>query len=199
MQRRVIADCEPFARDTEIYSIDETFIDLARFERRDLVAHAHAMRAQVQQWTTIPTCVGIADTKTPAKLANAAAKKDMRFGGVADLRDEDVRRDVMHAFVVGDVWGVGVATARKLTNLGIHTAEALRDVPVKQAHAVGTVVLERLVAKLRGVPSNAVEAVEPRRKGTAVTRSFQTPICDFERMMGGLSQYALRPGCVHTA
>ncbi len=194
MQRRVVAACEPFARDTEIYSIDETFIDLAGFERRNLVAHAHAMRAQVLQWTTIPTCVGIADTKTLAKLANAAAKKDPRFDGVADLRDDETRRDVMHAFAVGDVWGVGNETARKLTDLGIHTAGALRDMPMKQARAVGTVVLERLVAELRGVPSDAVESVEPRRKGMAVTRSFGTPVCDFERMMGALSQYALRAG-----
>lgn len=194
MQRRVIAACEPFARDFEIYSIDETFIDLAGFEGRDLVAHAHAMRAQVQQWTTIPTCVGIAGTKTLAKLANAAAKKDLRFGGVADLRDESTCRDVMHAFAVGDVWGVGGAPARKLADLGIYTAAALRDMPMKQARGMGTVVLERLVAELRGVPSNAVEAVEPRRKGMAVTRSFGTPITEFEPMMGALSQYALRAG-----
>ena len=194
MQRRVIAACEPFARDFEVYSIDETFIDLAGFEGRDLVAHAHAMRAQVQQWTTIPTCVGIAYTKTLAKLANAAAKKDLRFGGVADLRDDGTRRDVMHAFAVGDVWGVGSATARKLADLGIHTAAALRDTPMKRARGMGTVVLERLVAELRGVPANAVEAVEPRRKGMAVTRSFGNPITDFEPMMGALSQYALLAG-----
>jgi DNA polymerase V len=194
MQRRVIAACEPFARDFEIYSIDETFLDLAGFEGRDLVGHAHAMREQVRLWTTIPTCVGIAETKALAKLANAAAKKDARFEGVADLRDEAVRREVMDAFAVGDVWGVGGATARKLTDLGVHTASALRDMPMKQARAVGTVVLERLVAELRGVPSNAVEAVAPRRKGMAVTRSFGTPVCDFDRMMGALSQYALRAG-----
>ncbi|MBD8471539.1 Y-family DNA polymerase [Sphingomonas sp. CFBP 8765] len=194
MQRRVIAACEPFARDFEIYSIDETFLDLAGFEGRDLVDHARAMREQVRLWTTIPTCVGIAETKTLAKLANAAAKKDVRFEGVADLRDAAVRREVMDAFAVGDVWGVGGATARKLTDLGVHTAGALRDMPMKQARAVGTVVLERLVAELRGVPSNAVESVAPRRKGMAVTRSFGTPVCDFDRMMGALSQYALRAG-----
>lgn len=92
------------------------------------------------------------------------------------------------------MWGVGSATARRLIDLGIHTAGALREMPMKQARAVGTVVLERLVAELRGVPSNAVEAVEPRRKGMAVTRSFGTPIVDFEQMMGALSQYALRAG-----
>jgi nucleotidyltransferase/DNA polymerase involved in DNA repair len=194
MQRRVIAACEPFARDFEIYSIDETFLDLAGFEGRDLVCHAHAMREQVRLWTTIPTCVGIAETKTLAKLANAAAKKDARFEGVADLRDEAVRRQIMDGFAVADVWGVGGATARKLTDLGVHTAGALRDMPMKQARAVGTVVLERLVAELRGVPSGAVESVAPRRKGMAVTRSFGTPVCDFDRMMGALSQYALRAG-----
>ncbi|SFP99860.1 Y-family DNA polymerase [Sphingomonas rubra] len=194
MQRRVIAACEAFARDHEIYSIDETFLDLAGFEDRDLVAHARAMRKQVQRWTTIPTCVGIAETKTLAKLANAAAKKQSCFDGVADLRDEDVRRDVMQAFPVGDVWGVGGATARKLTDLGITTAGMLCDMPMKQARAVGTVVLERLVAELRNVPSAAVEMVEPQRKGMAVTRSFGTPVTTFDRLMGALTEYAMRAG-----
>ncbi len=194
MQRRVVAACEAFARDFEIYSIDETFLDLSGFEDRDLVAHSRAMQEQVRLWTTIPTCVGIAETKTLAKLANAVAKKDRRFDGVADLRDDDARHDVMQAFPVEDVWGVGAATARKLNALGIKTAGALRDMPMKQARAVGTVVLERLVAELRGVPSNAVEKVEPQRKGMAVTRSFGTPVTTFDSMMGAISQYAMRAG-----
>ncbi len=194
MQRRVIAACEAFARDFEIYSIDETFLDLAGFEDRDLVAHAHEMRDQVRQWTTIPTCVGIAETKTLAKLANAAAKKNLGFNGVADLRDDRIRHDVIHAFPVEDVWGVGGATARKLTDLSITTAGTLRVMPMKQARAVGTVVLERLVAELRGVPSAAVEMVAPQRKGMAVTRSFGTPVTTFDGLMGALNQYALRAG-----
>jgi nucleotidyltransferase/DNA polymerase involved in DNA repair len=194
MQRRVIAACEAFARDFEIYSIDETFLDLAGFEDRDLVAHAHAMRKQVQQWTTIPTCVGIAGTKTLAKLANRAAKTDPRFGGVADLRDDAVRREVMDIIEVGDVWGVGRATASKLLDLDIRTAAALRDMPMKQARAVGTVLLERLVAELRGVAANAVEAIEPQRKGMAVTRSFGTPVTRFDQLMGALTEYAMRAG-----
>jgi nucleotidyltransferase/DNA polymerase involved in DNA repair len=194
MQRRVVAACAAFARDSEIYSIDETFLDLGGFEDRDLVAHAHAMRDQVRLWTTIPTCVGIAETKTLAKLANAAAKKDPRFEGVVELRDDAARERVMHAFPVGDVWGVGGATALKLKRLGIETAGGLRDMPMKQARAVGTVVLERLVAELRGVPSNAVETIEPQRKGMAVTRSFGTPVTAFDSMMGALSQYAMRAG-----
>jgi nucleotidyltransferase/DNA polymerase involved in DNA repair len=194
MQRRVIAACDAFARDFEIYSIDETFLDLSGFEGRDLVAHANAMRAQVRQWTTIPTCVGIGTSKTLAKLGNAAAKKNPMFDGVADLRDDAVRTWVMDRFPVGDVWGVGGATARKLEALGIVHAGALRDMPMKQARAVGTVVLERLVGELRGVPSDVVETVEPQRKGMAVTRSFGTPVTDFHTLFGALSQYAMRAG-----
>lgn len=194
MQRRVLAACEAFARDLEVYSIDEIFLDLAGFEGRDLVAHANALRAQVQRWTTIPTCVGIGDTKTLAKLANAVAKKNAAFGGVADLRSADVRHEAMRQFPVADVWGVGGAMAYKLNALGISTAAALRDMPMKHARAVGTVVLERLVAELRGVPSDVVETVIPTRKGMAVTRSFGTPVTDFHSMMGALSQYAMRAG-----
>jgi DNA polymerase V len=194
MQRRVVASIEDFARDFEIYSIDETFIDLAGFEDRDLVAHVRAMRDQVLRWTTIPTCVGLGPTKTLAKLGNAAAKKNPLFDSVADLRDEAVRTWVLDRFAVGDVWGVGGATAAKLAALGIHTAGQLRDIPMKQARAMGTVVLERLVAELRGVPSGVVETIEPQRKGMAVTRSFGTPVNDVTTLMGAVTQYAMRAG-----
>lgn len=194
MQRRVVASIEDFARNFEIYSIDETFVDLAGFEDRDLVAHVRAMRDQVLRWTTIPTCVGLGPTKTLAKLGNAAAKKNPLFDSVADLRDEAVRTWVLDRFAVSDVWGVGGATAAKLAALGFHTAGQLRDMPMKQARAMGTVVLERLVAELRGVPSGVVETIEPQRKGMAVTRSFGTPVNDIATLMGAVTQYAMRAG-----
>lgn len=194
MQRRVVAAIEPFARDFEIYSIDETFVDLSGFEDRDLVAHARHMRDQVRAWTTIPTCVGIAPTKTLAKLGNAAAKKNPIFDGVADLRDDEVRRWVLDRFEVSDVWGVGRATAAKLAALGIGTAGQLRDLAMKQGRAIGGVVLERLVAELRGVPAAAVETIEPQRKGMAVTRSFGSPIENIDQLMGAVTQYAMRAG-----
>lgn len=194
MQRRIVSVVSEFARDYEIYSIDETFLDLSGFEDRDLVAHCREMRAQVLSWTTIPTCVGLGPSKALAKLGNAAAKKNPLFDGVADLRDEAIRTWVLDRFDVADVWGVGSATAAKLDALGIRTAGQLRDMPMKQARAVGTVVLERLVAELRGVPAGAVETAEPQRKGMAVTRSFGTPVNDFPTLMGALAQYAMRAG-----
>nr|WP_314471496.1 Y-family DNA polymerase [uncultured Sphingomonas sp.] len=194
MQRRVVAAVEEFASEVEIYSIDESFLDLAPFADRDLVIHANAMRRQVQRWTTIPTCVGIGPTKTLAKLANAATKKNPLFDGVADLRDETIRGFVLDRFPVAEVWGVGRATAAKLATLGVATAGQLRDMQMKQARGLGTVVLERLVAELQGVAASVVEVVEPQRKGMAVTRSFGTPVTDLETLMGAVAQYAMRAG-----
>ena len=194
MHRRVVAAVQEFARDLEVYSIDELFLDLAGFEDRDLVAHAHAARDRVSAWTTIPTCVGVAETKTLAKLANRAAKDDSATDGVVDVRDAGLRRNLMERFPVADVWGVGRATAAKLATLDIATAAELAAMPMKQARAVGTVVLERLVAELKGVPAGVVETVEPQRKGMAVTRSFGTPVRDFDVLMGAVAQYAMRAG-----
>lgn len=194
MQRRVVAAVEDFASEIEIYSIDESFVDLTPFEDRDLVAHVNGMRDQVRRSTTIPTCVGIGATKTLAKLANAAAKKNPLFDGVADLRDDTIRGFVLDRFPVGDVWGVGRATATKLATLGVTTAGQLRDMQMKQARGLGTVVLERLVAELQGVAASAVEMIEPQRRGMAVTRSFGTPVGDLETLMGAVAQYAMRAG-----
>lgn len=194
MHRRVVAAVQESARDVEVYSIDELFLDLSGFEDRDLVAHAHEARERVRRWTTIPTCVGVANTKTLAKLANRAAKDDPALGGVADLRREGARRAIMERFAVGDVWGIGRATAAKLAALGVDTAAALAAMPMRQARMVGTVVLERLVAELNGVPAAVVETVEPQRKGMAVTRSFGRPVTGFETLMGALAQHAMRAG-----
>ena len=194
MQRRVLAATEPYARDFEIYSIDETFLDLTGFEHLDLTEHSQKLRAHIFRCTTIPTCVGIGPSKTLAKLGNAAAKKNPMFDGVADMRDDALRAYVMERFDVADIWGVGRATQAKLASLGIATAAQLRDMPMRQARGLGTVVLERLVAELNGVPSSAVEAIEPERKGMAVTRSFGTPVDDFDTLMGAIAQYAMRAG-----
>ncbi|WP_296221295.1 DUF4113 domain-containing protein, partial [uncultured Sphingomonas sp.] len=131
---------------------------------------------------------------TLAKLANAAAKKNPLFDGVADLRDPALRTWVLDRFPAADVWGVGRATAAKLAELGITTAGQIRDMQLKQARGIGTVVLERLVAELQGVAASAVEVIEPQRKGMAVTRSFGLPVYDLETLMGAVAQYAMRAG-----
>ncbi|GLC62958.1 hypothetical protein PLESTB_001965000 [Pleodorina starrii] len=149
-------------------------------------------KRDVKTETCIPTCVGIAPTKTLAKLANYAAKKNPIFSGVCNLMNEDVRDYVMRRIPVGEIWGVGSATEAKLKAQGIKSAADLRDLPLALGRKIGTVVLERLVAELRGLSCIDFEDVPPQRKGMAVTRSAGTPMTSFDTLAQAITAHATR-------
>ncbi|SDL95554.1 Y-family DNA polymerase, partial [Paracoccus chinensis] len=191
MSRRVVDVLHGYSPRLDAYSIDETFVDLSGFGDR-MEAHAARMREAVRTETGIPTCVGIGPTKTLAKLANFAAKKNPIFGGVCNLMHPDVRDFVMRRIPIGEIWGVGTATQAKLTAQGIRTAAALRDLGLPVARKIGTVVLERLVAELRGISCLDFEDVAPQRKGMAVTRSAGTPMTRFDVLAQAVTAHATR-------
>jgi DNA polymerase V len=191
ISRRVAATISDFSPRTEIYSIDETFVDLSGFGVR-MLDHATDMRATVRQHTGIPTCVGIGPTKTMAKFANFIAKKNPVFGGVADLMNADIAAFAMARTDVSEVWGVGSRTAAKLRGVGINTVAQLRDMPLPFARQLGTVVLERTVAELRGIPCIELQDVEPTRKGMAVTRSAGTPMKSLAVLQQAITAHATR-------
>jgi len=99
---------EEFCLDLEVYSIDEAFLSLVGFERQNLSNYGREIRRTVKQWTGIPVSVGIAETKTLAKIANRVAKRTPDTGGVFDLlacRDRDA---LLGRVAVEDVWGIGL-------------------------------------------------------------------------------------------
>ena len=194
MSRRVNEALGSFSPEAEVYSIDETFLDLGDLGLRDLRAYAQEMRATVRRWTGIPTCVGIGPTKTLAKVANNAAKRDPAFGGVCDLTGEAERAAVLRAFPAGAVWGVGPAYAGRLAEIGVTTAADLRDLDARHARRLGTVVLERIVMELRGLPCLPLELVPAGRKGLAVTRSFGRPVTVAGELLEAVAAYATRAG-----
>ena len=176
----------------EVYSIDESFLDLSAMRQRDLVAHARELRATIRQWTGIPTCVGLGPTKTLAKLANWVAKHDPKRDGVCDFRDEAVRLPVMAKISVGEVWGVGSASAAKLDALGCRTAADLASLDHNLARKMLTVVGERIVLELRGRSCIALEQVAPQRKGCAVTRMFSRRVSDLPTMLQAVAAHTTR-------
>jgi DNA polymerase V len=192
MSRRMNSVYQGFSPDIEIYSIDESFLDVEHLPIKDRTAWASDLRATTRQWTGIPTCVGIGPTKTLAKLANKAAKK--LPSGVLDLSDEAVRAEVMATFPIGDVWGIGPASQVKLQALGIEFAGQVRDMDPKLARQLMTVVGERIIHELNGQPSIALETVAPQRKGCAVTRSFGSRVTTKAEMEQAVAGYATRLG-----
>ena len=122
---------EEFTPSLEVYSIDEAFLDLAGVCSQDPVAYGQRIRQTINRETGIPVCVGIGPTKTLAKLANFAAKKWKKTGGVLDLSDTVRREKLMKIVPAGEVWGIGSRTTEKLNRLGIRTVWDLANQPTK--------------------------------------------------------------------
>ena len=192
MSRRMNDVYRQFTPDVEVYSIDESFLDLTGIRMSSKISYGQEIRGRVKQWTGIPTCVGLGPTKTLAKLANWTAKNYPEFDGVCDYTDVDLRRHMLERIPVSELWGVGRASVPKLHHLGIHTVANLRDAEPKQIRKAMTVVGERMVLELRGVPCLPLELVPPTPKGCAVTRSFGRAVTRVEEMIEAVASYATR-------
>ena len=176
----------------ETYSIDESFLNLGEFGEREVEPLARELRDRVHRWVGIPTCVGIAPTKTLAKVANFIAKKRPQYAGVCDLRFASVRADLLSTVPVDEVWGIGGASAAKLARLGVQTAADLAALNPDDARALMTVTGGRTVYELRGISCLPLELMEPTRKGIAVTRSFGAPVTSWQPMREAIASYATR-------
>ena len=176
----------------ENYSIDESFLNLGEFGEREVEPLARELRERVHRWVGIPTCVGIAPTKTLAKVANFIAKKRPQYPGVCDLRSASVRAELLSTVPVDEVWGIGGASAAKLAKLGVQTAADLAALNPDNARALMTVTGGRTVYELRGISCLPLELMEPIRKGIPVTRSFGAPVTSWQPMREAIASYATR-------
>lgn len=158
----------------EIYSIDEAFCDLTGVRNcRVLQEFGQELKDAVYQNTGLAVGVGIAQTKTLAKLANHAAKKWPRqTGGVVDLSNTDRQRKLMAALPVDEVWGVGRRISKKLEAMGIKTVLDLADTDIRFIRKHFNVVLERTVRELRGEPCLELEEFAPVKQEIVCSRSF---------------------------
>ncbi len=191
MSARVMRTLAGFTPELEVYSIDEAFLDLRGFGSR-LDAHARELRRTVLQWTGIPVSVGIAATKTLAKVANRRAKKDPACGGVCVLLDEAAIDNQLAGMELGDIWGIGGRLARKLQALGIGDALALKRADARFIRERFSVVLERTQAELRGIPCIEIEEAPPDRKSIMVSRSFGQMIETRAEMEEAVATYVMR-------
>jgi DNA polymerase V len=207
MSQRVMWYLSSVAPAVEVYSIDEAFLDLAgmaqycalaKEQYGNLANWAGEVRWTVQQRTGIPVCMGVAPTKTLAKLANRLAKVANLANsgpGVLLLIDEDERREALKLVEVRDVWGVGSRSAAKLAAVGIRTAADLAGVGDAWARKnLGGVVGARLLHELRGVSCAGVAEEDEARKSLACTRSFGQPLTELAHVAGAVATHAARAG-----
>lgn len=192
MSQRVMETLEQFCPDLEIYSIDEAFLSLSGFLSRNLTDYGQTIRAKVKQWTGIPVSVGIAETKTLAKLANRIAKRTPDMGGVFDLRFCPDRAALLSRTPVEEVWGIGPNHARLLTGYGITTALQLIQANDQWIRKHLGIVGVRLVMELRGVSCLDLDQCPPPKQGLTCSRSFGNPVTTLTEMEEAVSSYASR-------
>ena len=194
MSARANAIYRGFSPRIEIYSIDESFLDLSDVDARRRPELARDLRSTVAAWTGLPTCVGIGPTKTIAKLANHVAKKKPDLGGVCDLTDEEERSRWMARIPLGEIWGVGSASRAKLEAIGCATVADVRDLDPRLARKGMTVVGQRIVHELKGESCLDLATMAATRKGCAVTRSFSGRVKDLATKEQAVATHATRLG-----
>jgi len=179
--------------DQEVYSIDESFLDLGRHPHTHGGSLGSQIRQRVAQWCGLPVCVGVGATRTLAKLANHLAKKRPEFGGVCDLTELATSdfQGIAATLVVGDVWGIGGKLSARLNAMGIHTVAQLTAADPKRLREHMGVVVERTVRELQGVACQGLDPIEPRKQIIA-SRSFGEPVYMLEDLKAAVQTYVGR-------
>jgi|CXWL01.1.fsa_nt_gi DNA polymerase V len=192
MSRRIMQVLSRFTPAMEIYSIDEAFLDLSGFAQ-DLTAYGNTIAKTVKQGTGIPVSIGIAPTKTLAKLSNKLAKKGI--AGHRQVLDWNTLTDtnaVLEHFPVKDVWGISSGWGTRLAKLGIANTLALKQADPKWIRQHFGVVMERIVRELNGTPCIPLEMIAPARKQILTSRSFGERLTQLADLRAAVSVFASR-------
>ena len=183
---QVLADMAPA---TQPYSIDECFLDITGMTD-DLDEYGRAVRIKVKQWTGIPVGIGIAETKTLAKVANRIAKTSKKTGGVLNLVGSQWCEKALEMTKVGDVWGVGKQFTKKLHRNGVKTALDLAKQPdgwIRKEMGVGGL---KTVRELRGEDCIGFDSIPKPKQTTLVSRSFGKTVTELDDLINAVTVFA---------
>ena len=189
MSNRVMQVFGELAPGVEKYSIDECFLDLTGIPE-DLTAFCHQLKHTVRQWTGLPVSIGIAETKTLAKIANRLAKTSAKTDGVLDLTGTRWRDRALASTEVSDVWGVGKRYAQKLGRNGVMTALDLVRRPdgwIRKEMGVGGL---KTVRELRGEDCIGFDDMPKPKQTTMVSRSFGAEVRDYDELANAITVFA---------
>jgi DNA polymerase V len=185
----------------EVYSIDECFVDLSGIPG-DLVIRSQKIRARIQRWIGLPTCIGIAPTKTLAKLANHIAKSAERKPGsypahlaqVCHLGalSPDECTTLLQSTDVSDIWGVGPKLRTQLNQVGIYTARDLALTDPVTVQRRWSIVLAKTVRELNGQACLTLDDIPPDKQQIACTRSFGRPVSELSDLLEAITEFASR-------
>lgn len=188
MSGRVMSMLAELAPEIEVYSIDEAFLNLEGIQNLQILG-SEIVR-QVTRGTGIPVSVGIAPTKTLAKVANKFAKKYPAYNRLCIIDTEDKRTKALQLTGIGDVWGIGRKQAAKLEKQGVRTAYDFTQLPGSWVRKNMTVTGERTWKELRGISCIDMEIAPPAKKQICTSRSFGKMVEDINTMSEAIATHA---------
>jgi DNA polymerase V len=193
MSNRVMSILSQYSPNQEVYSIDESFLDLTGINK-NLIDYSQDMRSKIKLWTGLPVCVGVGSSKTLAKLANHIAKKRPEYNGVCNLNlFEPHQLDrILSEIPIGEVWGIGRKLVPRLNGYGVHTVQDLKLSDPEYLRQQFSVVMEKTIRELNGNACIELEEVSPAKQQILSSRSFGVPVRDLESLSESVSLYVSR-------
>ncbi|KAB2868453.1 MAG: Y-family DNA polymerase [Bacteroidales bacterium] len=188
MSNRMMKTLKEFSPEVEVYSIDEAFLDLTGIQG-NLEEYGQTIRATVYKNLGLPVGIGIANTKTLAKIANKIAKKQ---NGVFVIDSERIRDWALRNTPIEDVWGIGRQYAKMLTNMGVHTAYDFTRLDSNWVKDRMTVVGQRTREELLGLSCISLETIVKSKKNIATTRAFGKKLSDINTIAEAVATHAVR-------
>lgn len=193
MSRRFTETIKTFVseKDVEVYSIDETFVELTTYKNQDLNLLAQNIKDALLKWLGLPVCIGIGRSKTEAKMANHIAKKNKHFNGICNLHEMDPcsKEGLFQTIDVSEVWGVGRKHSKKLHSLNIKSVFDLAVADPSFIQSQFSVVMKRTVLELQGTACIELEEVAPDKKQIVSSRSFGQRVTDKDALAEAMSSY----------
>lgn len=189
MSNRVMSLLRQFAPDQEIYSIDESFLELTGLP--NIAELMQTMRERVIRDTAIPVCVGVGSSKTLAKLANFVAKRHPKSRGVFNFNalTSQQMSSVLRNIPTEEVWGIGRKLTAALKDMGITNVMQLRDADAPALRQRFGVVMEKTIRELRGEACIEFEDVAPAKKQIINSRSFGNMVTELADLEDALSHF----------
>jgi DNA polymerase V len=187
MSQRVMDTLSEFSPDIEIYSIDEAFLSLAGMNHLNLLEYGHKIKNRIKQYTGIPVSVGIAPTKTLAKIANRFCKTTPSLNGVY-LLDNNID-SILENTAIADVWGIGYNYAKLLNQHGIRNALQIKNADDSWIKNKMTIVGFRTAMELRGIPCIGLDDAPATKKSIMSSRAFGKPVESINELKEAIALY----------
>jgi DNA polymerase V len=194
LSQRMFGILKEFSPIAEYYSIDEAFIELQAEDETALEHLGRTIRQRIEGYIGIPVSIGIATTKTLAKVAAYHAKHSAKTQGVLSLVNSPFLDLALERLPIEEVWGLGRNLSRRLLGRGFVNALKLRKGNDAELKRVLNVIGMRTIFELRGIPCFPLELGGRPRKMIIVSRSFGEPVYDFEHLAAAISYHIIRAG-----